>query len=84
MLRYDVIDGTAGRRAAELVLGLADKLHLGHLHADDCHHAFAKIIALQVLIFLLEQLRPARIIVHHTRISRLESGLMRSSAPGRN
>ncbi|MNC25498.1 hypothetical protein D3C75_735870 [compost metagenome] len=40
LLRHDGVHRAPGRCAAQLVLGLADKLNLAHFDIDDGHHAF--------------------------------------------
>ena len=63
-------------RVHQLDLGLAFKLRVGMLDADDGCHAFSSIIAGEVGITILDQAVLAGVVIQHTRGRGPESGQM--------
>jgi len=63
-------------RVAELALGLAFKLRVRQLDADDCRQAFAHVIAAQILLFFLEQVLGTGVVIQSAGKGRTETGNM--------
>ena len=67
---------------AELGLGLALELRLGHLHADDGGEALADVVAAEVRVLLLEDVPLAGELVHQRGERRAEALLVRAALGG--
>ena len=64
---------------AELGLGLALELRVGQLDADDRRQALADVVAGQVRVVVLEDARPARLVVERARQRGAEAGDVRAA-----
>ena len=62
-LAYSLLHGACHLRVAQLGLGLALELRLGHLHRDDGREAFAEVFAGNLYLSLLDLLRNLRVLV---------------------
>ena len=67
LLADDALDNLPHLGVTQPGLGLALKLGLGHPHRDDRAQALADVLAAQVSVRLLQQLRLPRLSVHRAR-----------------
>ena len=75
-------DGGGGLRVAQLGLGLAFELRLGHLHGDDGGQAFAEVFRREVALELGEEVVLLGIVLQGTGQAHLEALQVRAALDG--
>ena len=74
--------GGPGLGVAQLRLGLALELDVPHLHGQDHREALPEVLARQGRVLVLQNARPAAVVVHALGERRLEAGLVGTALGG--